>query len=154
MGRLFSTVRFVKEIIFVEEAVAIGTMERIGRIHQAVERERGEQIPDWAHRDVLYMLLDYSERAYQLLHRPLTVEERDELYNVFWRVGQGLRIPELPDTYPEWRLDRATAFSKTWHSATTPPNSTPRTDANWERGAGTFCGRYRPNSSPRVWVGC
>lgn len=107
MGRLFSTARFVKEIVFVEEAVAQRTMERIHRIHQAVERERGERIPPWAHRDVLYLLIDYSERAHRLLHRPLTAEEKDELYRVFRRVGCGLHIPELPGSYVEWQQDRA-----------------------------------------------
>nr|CAA9291550.1 hypothetical protein AVDCRST_MAG63-4375 [uncultured Armatimonadetes bacterium] len=106
MARLLSTARFVKEIVFVEEAVARRTLERIRSIHQAVEDERGEQIPPWAHRDVLYLLIDYSERAYQLLHRPLTVQEKDDLYAVFWRVGSGLHIPELPRNYATWQQDR------------------------------------------------
>jgi len=107
MARLFSTARFVKEIVFVDEAVALQTMDRINRIHQAVEQERGEQIPQWAHRDVLDLLIDYSERAYHLLHRPLTTAEKEALYRVFWRVGRGLHIPALPDAYAEWQQDRA-----------------------------------------------
>jgi hypothetical protein len=97
----------VKEIVFVEASVAQDTMARIHRIHQAVERERGERIPDWAHRDVLYLLIDYSERAFALLHRPLSTDEKDELYGVFRRVGQALHVPELPGTYAEWQRDRA-----------------------------------------------
>jgi hypothetical protein len=106
MARLFSTARFVKDVVFVDEAAACRTLERINSIHQAVERERGERIPDRAYRDVLYLLIDYSERAYQLLHRPLITEEKEELYRVFWRVGCGLRIPELPGSYGEWQQDR------------------------------------------------
>lgn len=106
MARLFSTARFVKEIVFVDESAAQRTMERIHHIHQAVERERGERIPDWAHRDVLYLLIDYSERTYRLLHRPLTESEKDELYRVFRRVGLGLHIPGLPVSYAEWQRDR------------------------------------------------
>lgn len=106
MSRLFSTARFVKEIVFVDEVAACRTMERINNIHQAVERERGQRIPDWAHRDVLYLLIDYSERTYQLLRRPLTADEQNELYDVFRRVGSGLQIPDLPKSYAEWRLDR------------------------------------------------
>src|SRR5262249_40835900 len=64
--------------------------------------ESGRVIPDWAHRDVLYMLIDYSEKAYRLLHRPLTVPEQAGLYEVFRRVGEGLAIHELPETYEEW----------------------------------------------------
>ena len=81
---------------------------RIGQqlSHQAVERQRGQSIPDWAHRDVLYMLIDYSERAHELLARPLHAAEQRELYDVFYRVGTGLRIPGLPPTYAAWRADR------------------------------------------------
>ena len=106
IGRLFSTARFAQEIVFVDEATARQTLARICAIHTAVERRRGEPIPDWAYRDVLYMLIDYSERAYQLLHRPLTAAEQQELYDVFRRVGAGLRIPELPATYTAWQTDR------------------------------------------------
>jgi hypothetical protein len=52
------------------------------------------------------MLIDYSERAHTLLHRPLTEAERRELFDVFRRVGEGLRIAELPASYAEWRDDR------------------------------------------------
>jgi uncharacterized protein (DUF2236 family) len=106
MARLFSTARFVKEIVFVNASVAHATMARIHRIHQSVERERGDRIPDWAHRDVLYLLIDYSERAYALLHRPLTTDEKVELYGVFRRVGEALHVSEVPGTYEEWQQDR------------------------------------------------
>ncbi len=106
IGRLFSTARFAQEIVFADEAAAQQTLARISTIHTAVERRRGKLIPDWAYRDVLYMLIDYSERAYQLLHRPLMAAEQQELYGVFRRVGAGLRIPELPATYTAWQHDR------------------------------------------------
>ncbi len=106
MTRLFSTARYVKEIVFVDEPTARRTLEHIRAIHGSVERRRAQQIPDWAHRDVLYLLIDYSERAFQLAHRPLTAAEQRELYHVFRRVGTGLRIPDLPASYADWRTDR------------------------------------------------
>lgn len=106
IGRLFSTVRYSQNIVFVDEQTAQATLNRISAIHGAVELKRGDRIPQWAYRDVLYMLIDYSERAYQLLHRPLTAAEQQELYAVFHRVGTGLRIPELPPTYTAWQADR------------------------------------------------
>ena len=106
IGRLFSTVRYAQEIIFVDEATAQRTLDQIYSIHKSVERERDARIPDWAFRDVLYMLIDYSERAHSLLHRALTESERRELYDVFHRVGEGLRIPDLPANYVEWQEDR------------------------------------------------
>jgi hypothetical protein len=41
-----------------------------------------------------------------MLERPLTDAERDELYDVFRRVGEGLAIPNLPLSYAAWRDDR------------------------------------------------
>jgi hypothetical protein len=106
LGRLFSTVRYAQEIVFADEAAARRTLERINAAHAVVEQRRGERIPDWAYRDVLYMLIDYSERAYELLRRPLTLAEKRDLYEVFYRVGAGLHVQKLPASYAEWRLDR------------------------------------------------
>lgn len=106
IGRLFSTARYAQDIVFADQETARRTLDRIRAIHQGVEGRRERTIPDWAHRNVLYMLIAYSERAHEVLHRPLTQEERRELYDVFRRVGEGLGIPELPETYAGWREDR------------------------------------------------
>ncbi|HET9788459.1 MAG TPA: oxygenase MpaB family protein, partial [Pyrinomonadaceae bacterium] len=106
IGRLFSTVSYAQEIVFVNEETALRTLNSINAIHGSVERQRGQTIPDWAYRDVLYMLVDYSERAYRLLYRPLTASQQDDLYTVFRRIGDELHIPELPATYAEWQEDR------------------------------------------------
>lgn len=106
IGRLFSTVRYAQEIVFVDEATAQRTLGRINAAHRAVERDRERTIPEWAFRDVLYMLIDYSERAYSLLYKPLTTSQRNELYGVFRRIGDGLAIAELPESYAAWQIDR------------------------------------------------
>jgi hypothetical protein len=106
VGRLFSTAAYAQGIVFAEQAQAARTLERIQAVHAAVERRRGAHIPAWAHRDVLYLLIDYSERAFRMLHRPLTAAEQEELYDVFRRVGTGLGIPDLPEDYASWKLDR------------------------------------------------
>jgi hypothetical protein len=41
-----------------------------------------------------------------VLAGPLSADERNELYDVFRRVGAGLGIPDLPRSYTEWRVDR------------------------------------------------
>ena len=106
VGRLFSTVRYAQEIVFADEGAARRTLARINAAHAAVEGRRGGRIPEWAFRDVLYMLIDYSERAHGLLYGALTGAEREELYAVFRRVGEGLNVKELPDTYGRWQADR------------------------------------------------
>jgi uncharacterized protein (DUF2236 family) len=106
IGRFFATASYAQQIVFADEVTAAAAFERIRKVHGAVEKQRGQSIPDWAHRDVLYMLIDYSERSYELLARPLTAYEQRELYDVFYRVGLGLEIPDLPTSYTEWKADR------------------------------------------------
>lgn len=106
LGRLFSTVRYAQEIVFAEQEAAERAIGRMGAAHAGVEASRGAKIPAWAYRDVLYMLIDYSERAYRLLHRPLRPAEQEELFDTFRRVGEGMGIPELPAGYAEWQADR------------------------------------------------
>jgi hypothetical protein len=106
LGWLFSTASYAQQIALGDACTAEHTLERIRTAHAAVERERGARIPPWAHRDVLYLLVDYSERAFGMLHRPLSAAEQGELWEVFRRVGVGLEIPELPPTYAAWWADR------------------------------------------------
>ena len=106
LGRLFSTAGYAQRIAFADVASADAAFARIRAAHGAVERKRGGEIPDWAHRDVLYLLVDYSERSFEAVHRPLRAGEREELWDVFRRIGEGLGIPELPDGYASWRVDR------------------------------------------------
>ena len=111
IARLFSTVRYAQDIVFLSDAEARQAIARMGAIHGTVEQKRGATIPGWAYRDVLYMLIDYSERAYETLHRPLTNPERDELYATFRNVGVGMHVagvdsPNLPATYADWKIDR------------------------------------------------
>lgn len=106
IGRLFSTVRYAQEIVFATEETARHTLKRINAIHDSVERQRGHTIPDWAYRDVLYMLIDYSERAYRVLCRPISASQQHDLYTIFRRIGDELRVPGLPATHAEWQRDR------------------------------------------------
>ena len=107
IGRLFSTVQYAQQIVFSSDEEARQAVGRMASIHAGIENKRGYAIPDWAYRDVLYMLIDYSERAYALLHRPLTDPERAELFDTFYRVGLGMGVPDLPTNYPNWLPDRA-----------------------------------------------
>ena len=106
IGRLFRTARYAQEIAFAEPAGALRALEQIQRVHAAVERSRGYSIPSWAHRAVLYMLIDYSERAASLLAGPLEPTAQQALYADFCRIGEGLGILELPPDYAAWRTDR------------------------------------------------
>ena len=102
IGRLFSTVTYARRIVFASAEEANTTIEKIRMIHTGVETIRGYQIPDWAYRDVLFMLIHYSIRSYELLHRRLTEQEKEEVYNVFYRVGSGMQVKDLPGNYHDW----------------------------------------------------
>lgn len=102
IGRLFSTVGYASLIIFAEEAKAEAAIDRIKMIHSGVETNRGSRIPDWAYRDVLYMLIYYSIAAFELLERKLSFEEQCEVYDVFQRFGLRMGIKALPCHYADW----------------------------------------------------
>jgi uncharacterized protein (DUF2236 family) len=106
LGRLFSTVSYARQIIFSERHQALFAIDKITAIHQAVEQQRAAQIPDWAYRDVLFMLIDYSIRAFELLERKLTPKEKEEAFEVFYRVGVRMGIGGLPDTFDHWQQMR------------------------------------------------
>ena len=102
IGRLFSTVRYARRIVFSSMDEANKAIDTIREIHVAVEQNRGAAIPDWAYRDVLFMLIHYSIASYELLEKKLSDEEKEEVYNVFYRVGDRMGVKDLPGTYIEW----------------------------------------------------
>jgi len=102
IGRLFSTVRYARGIVFAPLDEANKTIDAIRKIHTAVEQNRGFVIPDWAYRDVLFMLIHYSIASYELLEKMLTDEEKEDVYDVFYRLGARMGLKELPKTYSEW----------------------------------------------------
>lgn len=106
IGRFFSTVSYAQKIVFATESQAVETIQRIGAIHSGVENARQQKIPEWAYRDVLYMLIDYSERAFELLIRPLSDDEKSDLFAHFRRVGEMMAIKALPTNYATWQQDR------------------------------------------------
>ena len=108
LGRLFSTVRYARRIVFSSTDEANKAIDAMRQIHTAVEQSRRSSIPDWAYRDVLFMLIYYSIAAYELLEKKLSDEEKEEVHNVFYRVGARMGLKELPQTYNEWLPVRET----------------------------------------------
>ncbi|MGV3509155.1 MAG: oxygenase MpaB family protein [Sphingobacteriaceae bacterium] len=106
LGRLFSTVSYARQIVFSDYHKALYAIDKITAIHKTVEQNRAAQIPDWAYRDVLFMLIDYSIRSFEVLERKLTEEEKTEVFDVFYRVGLRMGISGLPLHYSEWLIMR------------------------------------------------
>ncbi|HYG19823.1 MAG TPA: oxygenase MpaB family protein [Ohtaekwangia sp.] len=106
LGRLFSTVSYARAIVFSEKHAAHRAIDAMTKIHAGVEADRGAKIPDWAYRDVLFMLIDYSIRSFEVLDRKLSVAEKTEVFNVFYRIGERMRIRELPLDFDTWEKKR------------------------------------------------
>src|ERR1700741_4570638 len=102
IGRLFSTVSYARRIVFSSTDEANKAIDTIRHIHTAVEKSRGFTIPDWAYRDVLFMLIYYSIASYELLEKKLSDEEKEEVYNVFYLMVSRMELKDLPLTYTEW----------------------------------------------------
>ena len=102
IGRLFSTVTYARRIVFAEQENANKAIDQITAIHKKVEAARGGSIPAWAYRDVLFMLIFYSIASYELLERRLTEAEKEEVFDVFYRVGERMGLEDLPQNYLQW----------------------------------------------------
>jgi len=103
IGRLFSTVKYARYIIFKEEKEAIASIEKINSVHHNIEQARGFKISNGGYQDVLYMLIYYSISAFELLERKLIAEEKDEIVSTFARIGHQMQIQDLPANYQDWK---------------------------------------------------
>jgi len=107
LGRLFSTVGYARQIIFSPKEKAHGAIDKMRKIHTGVETARGTAIPDWAYRDVLYMLIHYSIASFEVLDRKLTEEEKDEIVEVFYRMATRMGLQHIPSSYEAWHSEYA-----------------------------------------------
>ena len=102
LGRLFSTVTYAQKIVFSSRDKALASIDNIVSIHRGVEARRAASIPAAAYLDVLFLLIDYSIRSFELLQRRLTREEKAEIFAVFNRVGAQMGLTGLPGDFTDW----------------------------------------------------
>lgn len=106
LGRMFSTLGYARSIIWMEEQQAIATIEKMKAIHHTVEDNRKQVIPETAYRDVLYMLIAASIKAHEVLEHPLKMHEKQEIFEVFSRMGNLMGIKGISKDYADWTKDR------------------------------------------------
>jgi ER-bound oxygenase mpaB/B'/Rubber oxygenase, catalytic domain len=106
IGRLFTTVAYARAIIFSEKQAAFRAIDAMTAIHANVEAKRSAKIPDWAYRDVLFMLIDYSIRSFEILERTLTRAEKEEVFQIFITVGNRMGLSDLPKAFETWEIMR------------------------------------------------
>jgi uncharacterized protein (DUF2236 family) len=106
IDRFFETVRFAQAMVFGDEAEARAAVEAVNHAHQHVEEQRGGSIPQWSYRDTLFMLVEYAERAHEIVFGPLGEDERLTLFAESMEIGRLMGIRGLPDDYDDYRLKR------------------------------------------------
>jgi uncharacterized protein (DUF2236 family) len=104
--RFFQTVRFAQRVFFGDPAQAAAAIEAINRIHRRVEEARGEEIPQWAYRDMLFILIDYGERAHEVVFGPMTEGERRSHFGAALALGRVMGLSGLPTTYAAYKAQR------------------------------------------------
>lgn len=102
LGRLFSTVSYARKIVFSSADGAHAAIDAMRNIHTAVEHSRKAVIPNEAYQDVLFMLIHYSIASFELLDRKLSEKEKEEVFDVFRRVGERMQLTDLPLDYGQW----------------------------------------------------
>ncbi len=106
LDRLFSTVSYAHDIVFAEHSKALQSIGMMNKIHGTVEEKRGNTIPEWDYKNVLYMLIDYSIRSYEILERKLEPFEKQEVLNVFGEVRARMGLNDIPKDLETFNTER------------------------------------------------
>lgn len=104
--RFFETVRFAQRVFCGDPAQAAQTMKTINQIHRHVEMARADLIPQWAYRDVLFILFDYGVRAHTIVFGPMTSSEREAYYEACLAIGEAMHLTDLPLTCAAYETQR------------------------------------------------
>jgi hypothetical protein len=104
--RFFHTVKYAQAVLLGDAPTVAKQMAAINGAHRGVERGRGYAIPAWAYRDVLFMLIDYGERAHRVVHGPMTAPDRVAHWEIMRELGEEMHIADLPATYPAYLAAR------------------------------------------------
>jgi hypothetical protein len=107
LEQLFATVEYARELVFAEKEAAERALQALAKKQAQAAYKSGDALPDQTYRDVLFTLTDYSIRSFELLERPLTPAEKEEVFEVFKCIGLRLGLPDLPNTFPQWQAMRA-----------------------------------------------
>jgi uncharacterized protein (DUF2236 family) len=106
IGRFFDTVRFAQRVFFGTPIQAAATIASINRVHRHVEAARAMPIPEWAYRDVLFLLIDYGERAHAIIYGPMPAAEQLAHFEAIMALGHAMHLRGLPTTYAAYQAQR------------------------------------------------
>ena len=91
------------------------TAGQIRRFHTPLEHKRGYDIPPESYRDVLMMIIEMGERAYEQIHGPMSYAQRLEYFEECQKMGHWMEIPDLPQNYDEYLQVREESLHHNYH---------------------------------------
>lgn len=106
IDRFLETVSFVQRVFFGTPSQAAATIASINRIHRHIEQARGMPIPEWAYRDVLFLLIDYGEHAHTIIYGPMCAAEQLAHFQALLALGRAMQLRGLPTSYAAYQAQR------------------------------------------------
>ena len=100
--RVIISAQYQKKFAFGPPEVQQRVARQIRHFHTPLEQKRGFVIPPEAYLDVLMMIIDMGERTYELMHGPMSREQRLEYFEMCRTMGQWMEIPHIPRSYEEY----------------------------------------------------
>ncbi len=104
IDRMFSTINYARKIMFSEESQAIHIIQNINQIHGNIEFLRKNKIGNVAYLGVIYMLINYSIVAFEILKRPLSEFEKESIYQAFKKIAFYMHISQMPTNYTQYQV--------------------------------------------------
>jgi hypothetical protein len=104
--RFFETMEFAQRVFFGNHTKSAMAIQSINNIHSGVERSRGREIPQWAYKDVLFIILHYGEKAHEIVYGSLSEQERMSYFEAVMALGQSMHLQDLPQTYEQYQQQR------------------------------------------------
>lgn len=106
IGRFFETMAFAQSVFLRNDTKSEKAVNAINHIHRGVEKSRGKVIPQWAYKDVLFLILHYGEQAHEIVFGPLTYQERHSYFEAVMALGYSMHLQDLPQTYAQYQEQR------------------------------------------------
>jgi uncharacterized protein (DUF2236 family) len=104
--RFFETMEFAQNVFLGKPDTSARSVKAINQIHKGVEKSRGMAIPQWAYKDVLFIILYYGERAHEVVFGPLSTQDRQSYFEAVMALGQLMHLQDLPQTYEQYLEQR------------------------------------------------
>lgn len=107
LERMLASVRFARRVFCSDSFSARAAIAKTNDAHRRVEDQRGERIPEWAYRDMLYMFVDYGIRAHEIVYGPISRPGQRSYCDDVMALGQAMGIKNLPQSYEDYERERS-----------------------------------------------